>query len=115
MHYNPSDLDAYLKTAELLVEQGKRSQAISVLRKACDLDPERGETFLTLGRLLREEGTWKEARDVVEHARSKGTRPLECNAELRDIYQKLAEEAASACDPAGPPPSGKPGSKTGNQ
>jgi tetratricopeptide (TPR) repeat protein len=103
IHYNPSDLSAHLKAAELLIDQGKRSEAIALLKKAAAIDSRRAETFMLLGRLLSREQAWKDAEQAVEKALSLGAPPRDCYLELSRIYQKLAEEACNSCSPLTPP------------
>lgn len=96
--YNPSDLQAYLRSAAIRIDRGERGAAIGLLRKAVALEPENGEIQLRLGRLLGEEGKWKEAEKAVEGARENGAPRAECERELCLIYGKLAEEAAAQAD-----------------
>jgi tetratricopeptide (TPR) repeat protein len=93
--YNPSDLDAYLRSAKIMISRGERDRAVSLLQKAARLDLGRGDTNLLLGELLMEEGKLKEAENALELARKTGAPSAECNRELSIVYGKLCEEAAA--------------------
>lgn len=92
MFYNPSDIQAFLRSADLRVRKGDRGGAIALLKRAVKLDPGRGDIYLRLGRLLSENGKWKEAEKAFEQAREKGAPLAECDRELALIYARLAEE-----------------------
>ncbi|MCE5334069.1 MAG: tetratricopeptide repeat protein [Desulfobacteraceae bacterium] len=93
--YNPNDLEAYLRAADIRISQGERGAAVGLLRKAVGLAPERGDLSLRLGRLLREEGRLKDAEKALERARKNGAVAAECDRELSIVYGKLAEESAA--------------------
>lgn len=92
--YNPADLEAYQRSANIMISQGDRGRAIRMLQKAASLDPARGDINLLLGTLLREEGRLKDAEKALELARKTGAPPAECDRELAIVYGKLSEEAA---------------------
>jgi len=102
--YNSSDLQAYLRSADIRISMGERAAAAELLQKAAELSPDRGDIKLLLGRLLREEGKLKDAEKTLEDARKTGAPPVECDRELSMVYGKLCEEASAntAC-PAGRP------------
>jgi len=83
---------------DILIVEGKRARAIKLLRSASTLDPNRWETFLQLGRLLGQEGKWKESEKAVEQALDLGAPKAECYRELGGIYRQLTEEASRACE-----------------
>ena len=89
---NPRDLQACLKAGELSGRLGLRDDAIRYLRRAALLDPVRGETYLQLGLLLRDEQRWKAAEQAFREALAQGARPAECHRELSRIYERLAVE-----------------------
>jgi tetratricopeptide (TPR) repeat protein len=93
--YNPSDMQAYLKSANIRVLQGNRGAAIALLRKAVEKDKHRGDIQLWLGRLLAEDGAWKEAEKALEKAKENGAPQGECDRELSIVYEKLSQEAAA--------------------
>ncbi|MFZ2447870.1 MAG: tetratricopeptide repeat protein [Syntrophobacteraceae bacterium] len=93
--FNPSDLPAYLRAADLRIARGERDAAIGLLRRAVKVDPRRSDIHFLLGRLLREAGKWKEAEKAFDEAKDTGTPPAECDRELSFVYTKLAEEAAA--------------------
>ncbi len=92
--YNSSDLEAYVRSAKIMVSMGERGRAVGLLQKAASLDPARGDINLLLGKLLLEEGKLKEAENVIELARKTGAPSAECDRELSIVYGKLCEEAA---------------------
>jgi len=92
MFYNPSDIQALLRSADLRVRKGDRAGAVALLRRATVLDPRRGDIHFLMGRLLSEDGKWKEAEKAFELARQNGVPPAECDRELGIIYARLAEE-----------------------
>jgi tetratricopeptide (TPR) repeat protein len=89
---NPMDLEAALKVADLSVPLGKKDEAIRHLRRAADLGPSRGETFLALGTLLHEAGRWRAAMDAYERALHLGMDPALCHMVLSQLHERLAEE-----------------------
>lgn len=93
--YNPSDLHACLKAADIKLARGDIGGAAALFQKAAAIDPSRGDIQLTLGRLLREEGKFKESEKVLERARKAGAPQAECDRELSIVYGKLSEEAAT--------------------
>ena len=93
--YNPSDLEACLRSADIMISQGERGRAVGLLQKAASLDPARGDINLLLGKLLLEEGKLKDAEKALELARKTGAPPAECDRELYIVYGKLREEAAA--------------------
>jgi len=93
--YNPSDLEAYLRSAKIMISRGERGRAVGLLQKAASLEPARGDINLLLGRLLREEGKLKDAEKALELARKTGAPLAECDRELSIVYGKLCEEAAA--------------------
>jgi tetratricopeptide (TPR) repeat protein len=93
--YNPSDLEAYQRSAEIMISQGERGRAVGLLQKAASLDPARGDINLLLGKLLMEEGKLKDAEKAFELARKTGASSAECDRELSIVYGKLCEEAAA--------------------
>lgn len=90
---NPVDFEARLRAAQVATSLNDRSRAISHLQEAVALNPDRGDVFLLLGKLLREDGQMKEAEKAVEEASKHGAPEAECNRELTVIYERLAEEA----------------------
>lgn len=92
MFYNSSDIQAFLRSADLRMQKGDRAGAVVLLRRASKLDPKRGDIHLLLGRLLSEEGKWKEAERAYEQARENGAPRGECDRELSIIYGRLARE-----------------------
>ncbi|MHC1728612.1 MAG: tetratricopeptide repeat protein [Syntrophobacteraceae bacterium] len=113
--YNPSDIQAYLRAANIRIAQGDRGAAIGLLRKAVTLKPGRGDIHFLLGRLLREEGKFKAAEKALEEAAKAGAPQRECERELSIVYGKLWEEAsAKACAeaPALPASGPSPGEGT---
>lgn len=94
--YNPSDIEAYKRSAEILISTGERGRATGLLQKAAKLDPSSGDINLLLGILLREDGKLKEAEKALETARRSGAPPGECDRELSLVYGKLGEQAAEA-------------------
>jgi tetratricopeptide (TPR) repeat protein len=92
--YNSSDLEAYVRSAKIMVSMGERGRAVGLLQKAASLDPARGDINLLLGKLLLEEGKLKEAENAIELARKTGAPSAECDRELSIVYGKLCEEAA---------------------
>jgi tetratricopeptide (TPR) repeat protein len=92
--YNPSDLEAYLRSAKIMISRGERGRAVGLLQKAASLEPARGDINLLLGKLLREEGKLKDAEKALELARKTGAPLAECDRELSTVYGKLCEEAA---------------------
>jgi tetratricopeptide (TPR) repeat protein len=93
--YNASDLEAYLRSADIRISMGERAAAAELLQKAARLAPDRGDIKLLLGRLLREEGKFKDAENALEEARKTGAPSVECDRELSIVYGKLCEEAAA--------------------
>lgn len=93
--YNPSDLEACLRSAKIMISQGERGRAVDLLQKAASLDPARGDINLLLGELLMEEGKLKDAEKAFELARKTGAPSAECDRELSIVYGKLSEEAAA--------------------
>lgn len=93
--YNPSDLEAYRRSAEIMISRGEKGRAAALLQKAANLDPARGDINLLLGKLLREEGQLKDAENALELARKSGAPPAECDRELSIVYWELCEEAAA--------------------
>jgi tetratricopeptide (TPR) repeat protein len=93
--YNPSDLEAYRRSADILIAQGDRGRAVEMLQKAASLAPARGDIKLLLGKLLREEGRLKDAEKTLELAKKTGAPPVECDRELSIVYGKLCEECAA--------------------
>jgi len=93
--YNTSDLQAYLRSADIRIAMGERAAAVELLQKAARLAPDRGDINLLLGRLLREEGKFKDAEKALEEARKTGASPVECDRELSMVYGKLCEEASA--------------------
>ena len=96
--YNPADLQAYLKSANIRVLQGNRGAAIALLRKAEEKNTRRGDIQLWLGHLLVEDGSWKEAEKALEKAKENGAPQGECERELSVVYEKLSREAATKAD-----------------
>jgi Tfp pilus assembly protein PilF len=94
--YNASDLEAYLRSADLRISMGERAAAVLLLEKAASLAPDRGDIKLRLGRLLREEGKYKDAEKTLEEAIKAGAPRNECDRELSIVYGKLYEEASAA-------------------
>jgi Tfp pilus assembly protein PilF len=92
--YNPSDVQAYLKSANIRISRGERGAAIALLRKAAEKDGHRGDIQLWLGRLLAEDGSWKEAEKALEKAKENGAPQVQCDLELSAVYEKLSHEAA---------------------
>ncbi|MFZ0928362.1 MAG: tetratricopeptide repeat protein [Syntrophobacteraceae bacterium] len=92
--YNSSDLEAYVRSAKIMISRGERGPAIGLLQKAANLDPARGDINLLLGELLLEDGKLKEAENAFELARKTGAPLAECDRELSIVYGKLCEEAA---------------------
>jgi tetratricopeptide (TPR) repeat protein len=93
---NPMDMEAHLKASEILSAQGKREDAIRHLRRAADLAPTRGKTFLDLGSLLLEERRWRAAAEAFERALHLDADAARCHLVLSQIYQHLALEASAA-------------------
>ncbi len=92
--YNPSDLEACLRSANIMIALGDRDHAVVMLQKAASLAPARGDINFLLGKLLREEGRLKDAEKALEQARNTGAPPAECDRELSIVYGKLCEQAA---------------------
>ena len=93
--YNPSDVEACRRSADIMISQGERGRAVGLLQKAAGLDPASGDINLLLGKLLLEEGKLKDAEKALELARKTGAPPAECDRELCIVYGKLREEAAA--------------------
>ncbi|MGO9416236.1 MAG: tetratricopeptide repeat protein [Syntrophobacteraceae bacterium] len=93
--YNPSDLEACRRSAEIMISQGERGRAVGLLQKAASLDPARGDINLLLGKLLLEEGKLKDAEKALELARKTGAPSAECDRELSIVYGKLCEQAGA--------------------
>ncbi len=93
--YNPSDLEAYLRSAKIMISQGERGRAVDLLQKAASLEPGRGDINLLLGKLLLEEGKLKDAEKALVLAGKTGAPSAECDRELSIVYGKLCEEAAA--------------------
>ncbi|HYA40990.1 MAG TPA: tetratricopeptide repeat protein [Syntrophobacteraceae bacterium] len=92
--YNPSDLEARRRSADILISLGDRGRAAELLLKAASLNPDRGDINLQLGILLREQGRLKDAEKALEAAKKAGAPQAECDRELSILYGKLSEEAA---------------------
>ena len=92
--YNPSDLEACRRSADIMISQGERGRAVCLLQKAASLDPARGDINLLLGKLLMEEGKLKDAERALDAAKKAGAPQAECDRELSIVYGKLSEEAA---------------------
>jgi tetratricopeptide (TPR) repeat protein len=95
--YNPSDLEACLRSAKIMISRGERDRAVGLLQKAANLAPGRGDINLLLGKLLMEEGKLKDAEKALELARKTGAPSAECDRELSIVYGKLCEEAGAKC------------------
>ncbi len=100
--YNPSDLEACLRSADIMISRGDTVHAIDMLQKAACLDPARSDTNFLLGKLLCEAGRLSDAEKALILARNTGAPPAECDRELSIVYEKLSEEAkanmaADAC------------------
>ena len=93
--YNPSDVQAYLRAADIYIARGDRKSAVELLQKAVGAAPSRGDLHLLMGRLLREEGMYKEAEKALELAGKTGAPAFECDSELSIVYGKLSEQAAA--------------------
>jgi Tfp pilus assembly protein PilF len=93
--YNPSDLEACVRSAKIMISQGEKDRAVGLLQKAASLDPARGDINLLLGELLLEEGKLKDAEKALELAAKTGAPSAECDRELSIVYGKLCEEAAA--------------------
>ena len=93
--YNPSDLEAYRRSAKIMISLGERDRAVVLLQKAASLDPAGGDINLLLGKLLREEGRLKDAEKAFELARKTGAPSAECDRELSIVYGELCEETAA--------------------
>lgn len=91
--YNPTDFEARLRAARIAASLGDRPGAIAHMQAAVALKPDRGDAFLVLGQLLREDGQMKDAERAVEEAAKHGAPEAECNRELAVIYRNLADEA----------------------
>jgi len=92
--YNSSDLEAYVRSAKIMISRGERGRAVGLLQKAASLDLGKGDINLLLGELLLEDGKLKEAENAFELARKTGAPLAECDRELSIVYGKLCEEAA---------------------
>jgi tetratricopeptide (TPR) repeat protein len=97
--YNPSDLGACLRSADIMISQGDGKRALELLRKAENLDPASGDIKLKLGILLREDGKLKDAEKALEGAKTAGAPQAECDRELSIVYGRLSEEAAGKAAP----------------
>ncbi len=97
--YNPSDIEACVRSAQLRADTGDRDSAIGLLQRAVKIDSRRGDVHFRLGRLLSEQGRWKEAERAFEQAAKNGVPKADCDRELSVVYAKLAEEAAGKSDP----------------
>lgn len=93
--YNPSDLEACLRSANIMICRGDMVHAVDMLQKAASLDPARGDINFLLGKLLCEAGRLKDAEKALVLARNTGAPPAECDRELSVVYGKLCEEAAA--------------------
>ena len=94
--YNPSDLEAYRRSAEHHDFQGREGPSGRSASKGGEAwIPARGDINLLLGKLLREEGQLKDAENALELARKSGAPPAECDRELSIVYWELCEEAAA--------------------
>ncbi len=93
--YNPSDLEAYLRSSRILISLGQEARAAGLLQKAASLDRSRGDINLLLGTVLREEGKFKEAEEAFELAEKTGASPSECDRELSIVYGKLCEQCTA--------------------
>ena len=91
--YNPSDLEACLRSANIMISRGDAVHAIDMLQKAVSLDPARCDANFLLGKLLCEAGRLKDAEKALLLARNTGAPPAECDRELSIVYGKLCEEA----------------------
>jgi tetratricopeptide (TPR) repeat protein len=91
--YNPSDLEACLRSANILISRGDTVHAIDMLQKAASLDQARSDTHFLLGKLLCEAGRLRDAEKALVLARNTGAPPAECDRELSIVYGKLCEEA----------------------
>lgn len=96
--YNPSDLQACLRSADIRISRGEKAAAEGLLQKAASLDPANGDIQLHLGLLLLEEGKFKDAEKALEQAKLTGAPMTECDFELSIVYGKLCEEAAACCN-----------------
>jgi tetratricopeptide (TPR) repeat protein len=119
---NPLDVEARMKVADLSISRGNKEDAIPHLRRAAELDPERGETFFALGLLLQEAGRWRAAVDAYERALHLGINPARCHLALSQLHERLAMEELRAYERelqrglSSPPGSPTPGaSATGRQ
>ena len=92
--YNPSDLEACRRSADIMVSLGEKERAVEMLKKAVALDPARGDINLQLGILLREVGNLKDAEKALELAQKTGAPQPECDRELAVVYRELSEKAA---------------------
>jgi Tfp pilus assembly protein PilF len=93
--YNPSDLEACLRSANIMISRGDTVHAVDMLQKAASLDPARCDTNILLGKLLCEAGRLKDAEKALLQARNAGAPPAECDRELSIVYGKLCEEATA--------------------
>ncbi|HWB79262.1 MAG TPA: tetratricopeptide repeat protein [Nannocystaceae bacterium] len=88
------------KLGELYSRQlGDTERAITVLRRALDLEPQHGPSMQTLARILRQRGQWKELAALAElerdNYRDPGTRALAC-FQLGQLYEDHLDDRAQA-------------------
>ena len=88
--YNPSDVEAYLRSADILISMGRKERAAGFLEKAAKLHPASGDVELRLGKLFLQNGELKEAEKALELAKETGAPPAECDRELCTVYRKLS-------------------------
>lgn len=93
--FDPSDVEAYVRSANILLSMGDAHRAANLLEKAAKLDPARGDVNLKLGILLCRNGELKKAEKALELARKTGAPPAECDRELCIVYRKLSVQSSN--------------------
>jgi cellulose synthase operon protein C len=88
------------KLGELYARQlGDVERAITVLRRALDLDPQHGPSMQALARILRTRGQWRELAALAEldrdNYRDPGTRALAC-FQLGQLYEDHLDDREQA-------------------
>ncbi|MDR3570308.1 MAG: tetratricopeptide repeat protein [Syntrophobacteraceae bacterium] len=97
--YNPSDVEAYLRSSNILISMGDTARAAGLLEKAAGEnraggDVDHGDIELRLGILFLGNGELKKAEKALELAKKNGAPPGQCDRELHSVYRKLSARSA---------------------
>lgn len=92
---DPQNISALVGKGRLLIQEGKASQAIVLLKRATQIDPKNDQAFAALGTAYQKIGQRSNALKMFEKARALGTVSAEVYEGLGKIYQAKGRKKAA--------------------